>query len=124
MPEENGLRELRVKEEFDGYFAFQTAGDNTCILVINDWVASSYIGRETIMLPLPNSFTYVESELSGENTVYDADSFIDLLVKEGTDRLTRYNTVIGFSDGMPAYILHADYPEGPDPNSEPGWAGE
>ena len=26
MPEENGLRELRVKEEFDGYFAFRPRG--------------------------------------------------------------------------------------------------
>ena len=124
LPEENGYRELRVKEEFDGYFAFQTVTGTTCTLVVNDWVAGTWVGQKQIMLPLPNAFAYLKLESTGEQTVYDAESFIELLVSGQAKDWTRYNTLISFSDGLAAYVIHSDYPEGPSETVEAGWAGE
>ena len=124
LPEENGYRELRVKEEFDGYFAFQTVTETTCTLVVNDWVAGTWVGQKQIMLPLPNAFAYLKLESTGEQTVYDAESFIELLASGQAKDWTRYNTLISFSDGLAAYVIHSDYPEGPSETVEAGWAGE
>lgn len=124
LPEENGYRELRVKEEFDGYFAFQPVTDTAYTLVVNDWVASTWVGQKKIMLPLPDAFAYLKLESSGEKTVYDAESFIGLLLNGEAKGWTRYNTLISFSDGLAAYVIHADYPEGPSEDAEAGWAGE
>ena len=124
LPEENGYRELRVKEEFDGYFAFQPVTETTCTLVVNDWVASTPVGRKKIMLPLPDAFACVKLESSGDQTVYDAESFIELLLNGDAKNWTRYNTLISFSDGLAAYVIHADYPEGPSEDAEAGWAEE
>ncbi len=123
LPEEDGKREIRVKEEFDGYFVFQKASETTCTLLVNDWVPSRFISREKVMLPLPNAFSYVKMENTGDTTVYDADSFIDLLIRDGTGGWTRYNTLLGFGDGLVSYIIHSDYPDVPN-DMESGWAGE
>ena len=124
MPEENGYRELRVQEEFDGYFAFQTLTETTCTLVVNDWVAGTLVGRKQIMLPLPDAFLYLKLESSGEQTIYDAESFIELLENGEAKDWTRYNTLISFSDGLAAYVIHSDYPEGPTEEIEADWDGE
>ena len=115
---------LQVKEEFDGYFAFQPVTETTCTLVVNDWVASTPVGRKKIMLPLPDAFACVKLESSGDQTVYDAESFIELLLNGDAKNWTRYNTLISFSDGLAAYVIHADYPEGPSEDAEAGWAEE
>ena len=124
LPEENGYRELRVKEELDGYFAFKPVTETTCTLVVNDWVASTPVGRKKIMLPLPDAFACVKLESSGDQTVYDAESFIELLLNGDAKNWTRYNTLISFSDGLATYVIHADYPEGPSEDAEAGWAEE
>jgi hypothetical protein len=38
--------------------------------------------------------------------------------------LKQYNTLIQFKDGLVMSIGHTDYPEGPAPMIEAGWAGE
>lgn len=124
LPEENGYRELRVQEEFDGYFAFQTLTETTCTLVVNDWVAGTWAGRKQIMLPLPDAFLYLKLESSGEQTIYDAESFVGLLENGEAKGWTRYNTLISFSDGLAAYVIHSDYPEGPSEEIEADRDGE
>ena len=125
LPEQDGARELRVKEEFDGYIVFKKATDNYLTLLINDWVPSTKIGTEKVMLPLPNAFAFFWAGGDDEVKTYDWESFVNLLRSgELNGELKQYNTLIQFKDGLVMSIGHTDYPEGPAPMIEAGWAGE
>ena len=116
-------REAHVVNLYPG-IAFQTLTEATCTLVVNDWVAGTLVSRKQIMLPLPDAFLYLKLESSGEQTIYDAESFIGLLENGEAKDWTRYNTLISFSDGLAAYVIHSDYPEGPSEEIEADWDGE
>lgn len=115
LPEEDGRRELRVKEAIDGYIVFKKETDISCTVLVNDWAPCTMISTEKIMLPLRNDFSFAWMSPDGEAQVYDADSFIKLLRDGDTERyLTQYNTMLRYKDGLLGMIVHADYPEGPE----------
>lgn len=125
LPEQDGARELRVKEDFDGYIVFKKATDNYLTVQMNDWTPSTRISTEKIMLPLPNAFAFFWMSGDEEVQTYDWESFIKLLRSGELDgKLTQYNTLIQFKDGLVGSIGHTDYPEGPATIIEGGWAGE
>lgn len=113
LPEEDGRRELRVKEEFDGYFAFEKISDTECIALVNDWNPCTKAGTEKIMLPLRDDFTFSWMSPEGTEEKYNADEFISLLQGEYAPELVPYNTLIQFTDGQVRTVFHTDYPEGP-----------
>ena len=125
LPEQDGARELRVKEDFDGYIVFKKATDNYLTVQMNDWTPSTRISTEKIMLPLPNAFAFFWMSGDEEVQTYDWESFIKLLRSGELDgKLAQYNTLIQFKDGLVGSIGHTDYPEGPTTITEGGWAGE
>ena len=124
-PEQDDARELRVKEDMDGYIVFKKATENYLTVQMNDWTPCTLIGKETIMLPLPNAFMFVWMSGDEEVQTYDWESFVSLLRSgELAGKLNQYNTLIQFSDGMVQSIGHTDYPEGPVQQETGGWAGE
>ena len=125
LPEQDGARELRVKEDFDGYIVFKKATDNYLTVTMNDWVPSTKIGTEKVMLPLPNAFAFFRQSGDEEIQTYDWESFVSLLRSGELDgRLKQYNTLIQFKDGLVMSIGHTDYPQGPALEDQGGWAGE
>ena len=125
LPEQDGVRELRVKDNIDGYIVFKKATDNYLTVLMDDWVPSTKIGTEKIMLPLPNAFAFFWQSGDGELRTYDWESFVSLLRSGELDgKLKQYNTLIQFKDGLVNSIGHTDYPEGPVKTIGSGWAGE
>ena len=123
QPEQDGARELRVREELDGYIAFRKDSDTTYTVRMNDWAPSTMIASEKIMLPLCNDFSVFWLGSDDDAQVYDADAFIKLLRDGSTAQLlTQYNTMIRFSNGLMDQIGHMDYPAGPE--KEPDTAEE
>ena len=128
---EDGQYSVRItdtdKIDAGGYFTivFKKATDNYLTLLINDWVPSTKIGTEKVMLPLPNAFAFFWAGGDDEVKTYDWESFVNLLRSgELNGELKQYNTLIQFKDGLVMSIGHTDYPEGPAPMIEAGWAGE
>ena len=125
LPEQDGVRELRVKEDFDGYIVFKKATDNYLTAQMNDWTPSTKISTEKIMLPLPNAFAFFWMGGDEEVKTYDWESFVSLLRSGELDgELNQYNTLIQFKDGLVGSIGHTDYPQGPAQEDQGGWAGE
>ena len=106
--------ELIPREEFDGYIVFRYDTIGAYTVMVNDWVPGTFVAEYKVMMPLANKFSFGWLDPDGEATVYDADSFVKLVTKEGAaEDMNHYNTLLGFSDGLLTVILHSDYPQGP-----------
>ena len=111
IPHETSSIEIDPVEDFDGYIVFNKASDFFYTALVNDWVPCTHIADQKVMLPLPNQFSFIWIAGDEEATVYDADSFIALLPDT---ELSQYNTMLQFSDGLVAMIIHTSYPFGPE----------
>ena len=112
-PVENGL-ELYPQEEFDGYIVFQKASNTAYTALVNDWTPCTQVGEAKIMMPLPYRFSFRWVSGAEEETVYDADGFVSLLMDGSADSLSQFNTTIQFEDNLVITITHTDYPLGPE----------
>lgn len=128
LEEQDGRRELRVREDMDGYIVFEKETDTLCTALVNDWKPSTLLGTEKVMLPLPDKFTFAWLGPDEDSSrYYDQEAFVALLRSgETAGQLTQYNTSLRFSGGMVDLIVHSDYPEGPEETAQapaPGGTG-
>ena len=111
---ETGEVEIIPREAFSGDIVFDRDGD-TFLVMVDDWIASSFLADYKVMMPLPNDFSYVLMS-GGENVVlYDQDSFVQLMIRSyPAPVLSQYNTMVSFSAGLLMNIIHDETIAGPN----------
>lgn len=118
--EDNMITDIEIypEEAYSGYLSFVPNKDGTFSALIDDWVPVTPVGEISVMLPLPDRFTYISITAGEEDEPANADAFLEDLGMVGG--FVPWNTSCVIEDGVLVNITHASYPWGPEEN----WPGE
>lgn len=108
--------EIFPVEGYDNYLVFQPTEDGNYNSATDDYNPIVFVAEKKIMLPLPDAFSFLWEDYSGEAEPVGMDGFISQFMEFGG--FNAYNTVCTFKDGLLVSIEHADYPSGPQADEE------
>lgn len=99
---DEGEIEIIPEEEIWGYIVFKPHGDVYSV-VMDDEAQTTPAGEYTLMMPLPDSFRFLQDEGEGP-VVYNADQLITLITSGDAPDMGWRNTVLAFSNGAPILL--------------------